>query len=148
MIPSDQFYFLYADASSPYTLNMYKITFGQTSSDWANKMACNSGTWTTGLSESLLSTSGSLIYSYFIYGDSVKYMYLVSFVASTGSVFGSRYRSSAVWTTIYGIAQIGNYVTTIATCSDTYLVAFNVETSKFLLRLFNGDYLRSCIEEP
>ena len=45
MISNSQFFVLGADSASPYNLHIYKITFLSTSVDWANKIACSSGTW-------------------------------------------------------------------------------------------------------
>ena len=69
MLNSNQLFILSRDKTSPYNLLLYKITFSTPSVDWANKMLCASGTWTTNLSESLLSSDSSIIYSFFIFGS-------------------------------------------------------------------------------
>ena len=115
MLNSNQFFLLSRDKLSPYNLLLYKITFSTPSVDWANKMLCASGTWTTYLSESLLSSDSSTIYSFFIYG-STQYAYFASFLVSDGTVTGTRYKSSISWGYVFGSALSGGYVIATVSC--------------------------------
>ena len=81
------------ETDSAYTLHFCQITFGNSAADWSKKMTCPSGTCSAGLSESLLSSDSSTIYSLFAYG-STRYLYFTSFRSSDGSVLGTRYKSS------------------------------------------------------
>ena len=54
MISQTQFVLLGYEKTN-YNFHMYKLSFfSATSVDWANKMVCSSGSWTTGISEMLL----------------------------------------------------------------------------------------------
>ena len=109
MISNSQFFVLGADSAAPYNLHMYKITFLSTSVDWANQIACSSGTWLVDLSESVLSSDGSKIYSFFIFG-STKYLYFAGLSVSDGSVATTRYKSSVSLSNERGLALNGDYI--------------------------------------
>ena len=112
MISNSQFFVLGVAPSSPYNLHMYKITFLSTSVNWANQIACSSGTWSAYLSESVLSSDGSTIYSFFLFGSSAntRYLYFCGLSTSDGSVATTRYKSSTVVMQVYGSALNGDYV--------------------------------------
>ena len=148
MISSNQFYFLHSDNLSPYHLYMHKITFGSISSDWTNMMLCPSGIWEVSFSETVLDSSRSIIYSFFLYGASSKYIYFASLLASDGSVIRSRYKSSISFTSIYGATQKDGYLITIGKGSNTHLIIFEKETSSFILKKFFGDFLRCSTGDP
>ena len=70
---------------------------------------CSSGAWTSNDSESQLSADGTSIYLFFMYG-STNYLYFASLSTSTGSVIGTRYKSSISSSPIYGSALSGDYI--------------------------------------
>ena len=109
MISDSQFFVLGVSPSAPYDLHMYKLTFSKTSVDWADKIACASGTWTSSFSESVLSADGLSIYSFINFGSS-RYLYFVSLSVSTGSVIGTRYKSSVTTNYVWGSALNGDYL--------------------------------------
>ena len=109
MISSSKFFVLGADPASPYNLHIYKVTFSSTSVDWANQLACSSGTWASYFSESVLSSDGSKVYSFFIFGVT-KYLYFAGFSVSDGSVATTRFKSSISVPDLYGSALNGDYV--------------------------------------
>ena len=99
-------------------------------------MLCSAGTWSAGYSESQV--SGSTIYSLFV-ADPSYYLYMASFDVSTGSVVGSRYKSSITIGNVYGSALIGNYLlaTLVSTSlSPYYAIMYNIATSTFIFRQY------------
>ena len=108
MISNSQLFVLGTTPASPYNLQMLKITLLSTSVDWANQIACT-GTWSASTSESLLSSDGSTIYSFFLFG-SPYYLYFWGLSVSSGSVVTTRYKSSAAMTYVQGSALSGDYV--------------------------------------
>ena len=128
-------FMLGADPSSPYQLHLYKHTFGATSPDWSLKLSWTSGTWTTSDSESLLISSS--IYTFFIYGSSSQYAYMVVISVSDGTVI-NRYKSSISWTYIYGSGVNGDYLAASVLCSSFYLLMFNRATNLFDIKSFSG----------
>ena len=74
MVSNNQFFVLGVPSASPYNLQIYKITFLSTSVDWANQITCTSGTWSASISESLLSSDQSTIYSFFLFGPSLVFI--------------------------------------------------------------------------
>ena len=109
MISDSQFFVLGFDLASSYNLKIYKITFSSISVDWANQLSCSSGTWVSYFSESLLSSDGSTIYSFFTFGVT-KYLYFAGLSVSDGSVTTTRFKSSIAVPDLYGSALNGDYV--------------------------------------
>ena len=142
MLSSVQFFLLGVDSS--YTLHMYKVTFSSTSVNWANKIVCSSGTWTSNNSESQLSADGTSIYLFFVYG-STNYLYFATLSTSTGSVIGARYKSSVSSNPIYGSALNGDYIVATA---YIYLVVYKISSSTFIIKSFTGLYLYGWGVEP
>ena len=92
---------------------MYKITFSSTSADWANKIVCSQVTWSAYLSESILSSDKSTIYSFFAFGSlPTYYLYFAGLSASNGSVVTTRYKSNTSVFDLKGSALNGDYVVT------------------------------------
>ena len=131
--------------SSPYPLHMYKLTFGQTSPDWNLSMLWSIGTWSLGLSESLLISSS--IYTFFPYG-SVKYLYMAVISLSDGSV-SNRYKSSIACDYLSGSGVNGDYIVASIYWSSSYLLMFNRATNAFTIKSFSGTYLYGvALETP
>ena len=109
MISDTQFFVVGAGPSAPYDLHMYRLTFSNTSVDWSNKIACASGTWTSDLSESILSADGLTIYTFINFGLSL-HLYFASLSVSTGSIVGTRYKSSVAIVYVWGSVLNGDYL--------------------------------------
>ena len=120
MISNSQFFVLSVTPASPYNLQMYKITFSSISVDWANQILCDSGAWVSDLSESMLSSDGSIIYSFFLFGtsSSTKYLYFCGLSVSSGSVATSRSKSSAIISYLYGLTLNGDYIVNSKSSAD------------------------------
>ena len=93
-------------------MQMYKLTFLSTSADWAKEIVCSSGSWVSSVSESVLSSDGSTIYSIFIFGSST-YVYFAGLSASDGKVTTSRYKSSVTASFVFGGTLNEDYVVTL-----------------------------------
>ena len=68
-----------------------------------------SGTWTAYDSESVLSSDGSTVYSFFVFGVPT-YLYFSGLFVSTGSVKTTRYKSTATVSGVWGSALNGDYL--------------------------------------
>ena len=146
MISNSQFFVLGVTTTSPYNLQMYKITFLSTSVNWANQIAW-SGTWSVDLSESVLSSDGSTIYSFFLFGAS-KYLFFAGLSASTGSVTTTRFKSSTFVDYVFGSTLNGDYVVA-TTQTQTSVVMYSISSSTFTIKSFSSnDYLRGWGVEP
>ena len=148
MISNSQFFVLGVALASPFNLQMYKITFSLTSVNWANQIACTSGTWYAYNSESVLSSDGSTIYSFFLFGSSLIHIYTsVGLSVSDGSVATTRYKSSTTVTYLWGSALNGDYVVA-TTSSQTSLVIYRISSSTFTIKSFAGNNLYGWGVEP
>ena len=146
MISNNQFFVLSTAKTSPYNLQMYKITFSLTSVNWANQIACPSGTWSASNSESVLSSDGSTVYSFFTFGAGT-YLYFCGLSISDGSVATTRYKSSTAVSGVWGSALNGDYVVA-TTYSSTSLVMYSISSSTFTIKSFSGIYLNGWGVEP
>ena len=146
MINNNEFFISGTDPATPYHLHYYKITFGNTAVDWANKMLWTSGTWSTSSSEVLLDISNSYIYNFSIYKNSSNYLYFVALALSDGSVVGSRYKSSVSCGSVYGSAQTGNYLVATVSSSSGLLVIVDKTTFTFTFRGFNGVLFGAAVD--
>ena len=148
MISNYQFFVLGAYPAPSNNLHMYKITFSSISVNWANQIACASGTWVAFASESILSSDKSIVYFFFIFGlsSSTRYLYFWGLSVSDGSVSTTRHKSSAIVVAIWGSALNGDYVVT--TTSSPSLVIYNISSSTFAIKSFSGNFLRGWGVEP
>lgn len=144
MLSSTQFFIAGTATSGTAHLKMYKVTFSNTSVDWANQMLC-SGSWTAFYSGSMLSDDGSIIYSYFSFGISSRNMYFISQSVTSGSVIGSRYKSSVTVMYIFGSVLNGDYALA-TTNGPNVLVIFSLSTSTFTIKNFSGNLYNLSIE--
>ena len=139
MINDNQLFAIGSKLVSAYTNYYFKFTFGNAAADWANKMEWLSGTWRAFVSESILSSDSTLIYAFFSYGlDPSYYTYFATFNVATGSVVGTRYKSSISWyvnkSTVTGI-----YVVVAVYCPNvSYLVIFDTSTNSFTNMVTNS----------
>ena len=137
MISSSKFFLLGSDPSTPYPLHLYQITFGSISANWTNKLMCPSGIWVASDSESLTSIDLSILYSFFIYGGSSKYLYFISFSVSDGSVIGTRYKSNT----------FGWYINGSVLKEDLIVVDFVDTSAKYYVMIFNSVTLAFKIKQ-
>ena len=94
MLNSNQFVIAGDQSSSEQSLHYYKFTFGNTNTDWANKILWTVGTWETKFGEQLLSSDNQKIYSIIDYGaTALTNIYFMTFNLADGAVIGSRYVS-------------------------------------------------------
>ena len=147
MISNSQFFVLGVSSASPFNLLIYKITFLLTSVDWANQIACASGMWIAVYSESVLSSDGSTVYSFFTFG-STTYLYFWGLSVSDGSVKTTRYKSSITVTSVFGSALNGDYVVTTTYSSSPSLVMYSISSSAFTIKSFSGPSLYGWGVEP
>ena len=149
MISNSQFFVLGASSTSPYNLQMYKITFSSTSVNWANQIACPSGTWSAYRSESVLSSDGSTVYSFFLFGPSstTRYLYFCGLSVSDGSVRTTRYKSGIAVSSVLGSALNGDYVVA-TTYSPISLLIYSISSLTFTIKSFLGFALYGCGVEP
>ena len=87
-----QLFFISLDNSSPSNLHMCKVAFGSTSVDWAKMIMCPTSSWDSYTGETLMSSDGSVMYTFFLYGDTAAmYAHFLSMNPSSGGVIGTRY---------------------------------------------------------
>ena len=87
----------------------------------------------------MLSSDGSTIYSFFIFG-STYYLYFVGLAVADGSVVTMRYKSNVSVPAIWGAASNGIYV--VAASSSPSLVMYSIYSSTFSIKSFpSGGYL-------
>ena len=129
MISNSQFFVLGAGSISSNNLLMYKITFLSISVNWANKLTCTSGTWSTSNSESVLSYDESTIYSFFLFGSPTtnRYLYFCGLSVADGSVTTTRYKSSAIVSSVWGSALNGDYVVNLNNAIKLDSVPLNLQ---------------------
>ena len=90
------------------SFHFIKMTLGNSVVDWSNNLSWPTSSWNTFGSEALLSSDGTLIYSFVAYGNPRK-MYFITFNAASGAVVGNRYKSSVSMSAVFGSVLMGNY---------------------------------------
>ena len=146
MISDDEFFFLGRFYLSPYSFRAYKFTFSKVGVDWAMQMPWSSGPWSMSLCESV--AFNSQLYTYFSYGATPK-LYFVSFSLNSGSILSSRYKSNFDWNHILGIANKDQYiVSTPIWSASQYLLLYNVDSDKFLIKQYASSHLYQWIADP
>ena len=140
MLSDTQFFLLGVD--SLYQLQMYKITFGSTSVNWANKIMCSFSAWVALNSESYKSTDGTTIYSMFTYGNTatICYLYFVSQSVASGSVMATRYKSSTTVRYVYGGIFNGDYIVAMTHIAYS-LIIYSISSSSFTINSYSGGTL-------
>ena len=137
MISNSQFFVLGADPASSYNLKMYKIMFSSTSVIWANQIACVSGAWSAGNSESVLSSDGATIYFFFTF-EVTKYLYFAGLSVSDGSVATTRYKSNVAVGYVWGSTMNRDYVV-LTTQTPSLLVIYSISSSTFTIKSLSGN---------
>ena len=152
MISNSQFFVLGAAPVSPNNLRMYKITFSLTPIEWANQIVCTSGSCSASNSESLLSSDGSTIYSFFTFGSSsssASYLYFCGLSVSDGSVATTRYKSSATVFGAWGSALKGDIIVKLNTANQLNSAkTLNLSNSKMNIKLLakaENKYIGFCL---
>ena len=139
---SDAELFWITRIDNTYNAVFIKLTFANTSADWANQMNCSgSGSCDIWYSWSLLSTDKSKIYSLFSYYKPFNYIIYFSWLqTSNGAIVGNRYQSTSSWTSnVYGSALNGDNLVAILQCSSSlYLVIYNIPSDSFTFKSFSG----------
>ena len=92
-------------------VRVYKITFGVTSVNWGNELACTGGTWNISNSEWITDSTKTYIYCLLSIGFNMRIQY-VKFSLDNGTVLGDRYQSSIYSPNIYvfQLSMSGNYI--------------------------------------
>ena len=150
-ISDTQLFFLSLEPTSPYNLQMYKVTYGNTAVDWANRIMCPSTSWNSDWGETLMSSDNSIIYSVFLFGDtSNMYSHFVSINSNNGIITGTRYISSVGCIFIDGASLFSNYLTISMRCpSDSEIIVVDLSTNIFNYRQFSaGEFLLNTVKDP
>ena len=84
----------------------------------------------------MLSSDGSIIYSFFTFGPT-KYLYFCGLSVSDGRVVTTRYKPSVAVKQTFGSTLNGDYV--IATTYEPIsLVMYSISSSTFTIKFFSG----------
>ena len=144
MVSQNQFVLIGNDGANKNVI-IYKQTFGSTSVEWADKIACSTSVWALGISEMILSSDASTMYSFTPYGlGFTTNFYFLAFSSSTGSAIGSRYMSTDSIYMIYNWALNNDYV--ICT-TPTFMILYKISTSTFQIRNFPKYYFGVVYEQ-
>ena len=149
-LSDSQLFFISLDNSSPSNLHMCKVAFGSTSVDWAKMIMCPTSSWNSYTGETLMSSDGSVMYTFFLYGDTAAmYAHFVSLNPSSGGVIGTRYISSTTSSFIDTSVLIDNYLAVSMRWPDSTLVVFNLNTNSFVnMKFSSGDYIVCLVIDP
>ena len=135
---SDSQLFMFSKESSASNVHFYKITFGDTNVNWANQIIWVTEPCTLSYSKSLTSEDKSKIYSFFSFGTTA-YLHFITFNATDGTVVGSRFKSSIVWSISLGVIAIDNFLVVNSFWNDLYnVIIINLSTYSFVIREFTG----------
>ena len=145
MLSDTEFYFVGTYTSPIYNLQMYKITFGNTTPDWANKIQCSLSLCGANSADSIKSLDGTKIYCIFTYGNPF-YIYFVTLRIITGSPIESRYKSNISWIDVYISSLNGDYLLFIVSCYATYIGLFNTVNSTFIIREYSSILYGSSVD--
>ena len=147
MINDNQLFLTGNEPASTYHLLMYKITFGNTAVDWANKVSWTSGAWSTGYVASIMSTDGTQIYNLYTFGVT-RYLYFAGFSITNGSVVGSRYKSSVSWGESWGIVINVNYLIISISWGVPNLFIYDTFRSTFQIKGFAVQFIFNILNDP
>ena len=140
---SDTSFFIIGQKSYDSRMQMSKITFGNTSPDWANYLSCPKGYWKYYSTESV--QVSKYIYSFFLYGlsNNQLYLYLASMSSVDGLVSALRYKSNSyIYNLIWSEAS-GSNIILVGQSIDIYtpyVLIYSTETEIFTIRnILSGD---------
>ena len=129
-----ELFFLASDSSS---LHLSKFTFGGTTTDWSIKMNCNTNPCLLSNSESLFNSSSKTIHSFSIY-QNPQLLFYTAISSPSGSVIGTRSKSSSSWALVTGSAQTSQFLITNLSWGSSILLILDTVSSQFTLRSFSG----------
>ena len=142
MISDTELFWITLTSASPHNPMLIKLTFANTSADWAKQMSCSSTSCSIWFSCSLLSTDKSKIYTLFPYNQSSNYnIYISSFETSDGTIVGNRYQSTA-WSSsyiVYGSVLSGDNIVATLYWTAYYLAIYNIPSDSFTFKSFSGN---------
>ena len=126
---------------SSFSFHFFRITFANTSSDWSSVMPCPVGaTWSFGNPGSALASSK--IYIFFpTSGSNANPIYAAALSVANGAVVSSRFKTSANWASIEGIAATGSYIAATIFNGFYHLGLWNIATDQIIVKSFNGNAL-------
>ena len=136
MLADSQLFLMGKDDSIVTRLHLFKITFTTSSYDWTNKITCSLDC-SLYLSESILSSDYSKIYSMFPL-ENPAYLYFITLNATSGSIIGSRYRSSIPWSSWLNSAHSSNMLLFTALCSSFNLLIYDTNLLEFTMKQINN----------
>ena len=137
---SDTEFFLITRTTSTHNAVFMKLTFANTSANWAKQMSCSISDCLISFSSSLLSIDRSKIYTIFSYQQTSNWnVYFSSFQTSDGAIVGNRYQSSS-WSGSCVTCSVlnGDNIVSALECTSVYLVVYNIPASSFTFKLFSG----------
>ena len=147
LLNDSQLFLFSTNPSSPYNMNFYKVTFGNTAADFASQMACTGGVWSTSYSDSIVSVDGLKIYWTFVYG-STKYLYFITFNSADLSVTDTRYKSTSIWGGTWTASLSSNYLAFIGGCPGQTLFVFNLNTNEYVAYKANFSTIYGVANDP
>ena len=147
LLNDSQLFLFSVNPSSPYNMNFYKVTFGNTAVDFASKMACTGGVWSTSYSDSIVSVDGLKIYCTFAYG-STSYLYFITFNSADLSVTDTRYKSTSNWGGTWTAALSSNYLGFLGGCSGQTIFLFNLNTNEYTAYKANFSTIYGVTNDP
>ena len=150
-LSDSQLFFISLEPSTPFNLQMYKVTYSITPVDWAKKISWPTASWNSDWGETLMSSDNSTLYSIFLFGDtSTMYSHFVSLNVSSGNTVGTRYISNVGWIFIDGSTLISNSLIITMRCpSDSELIVVDLNSNSFTYRKFStGDFILGLLKDP
>ena len=150
-INDSQLFFLSLEPASPFHLQMYKVTYGNTAVDWAQKITWKTSSWKGDWGETLMSSDSSKMYTIFLFGDtSTMYTHFVSLNSSNGNTIGTRYISNGGWAFIDGATLISNSLIITMRCpTDSEMIVVDLNSNSFTYRKFStGDFILGLVKDP
>ena len=135
MISDSQLFFIGVYFYDQTIINMLKVTIGNSHPDWALKTEWV-GDWLIGCSTSILSSDGTNIYTFHVYGNPNALLMFTTFSKSTGSIVGSRFVSNIAISNAYWAKQNGDYLSVnVQAASSSYLVLYNINSTHISILL-------------
>ena len=148
MLSPTEFIILFPPNAGNSNLNIAKITYGSSSSDWVKGINWQTSSWTASTSESLISsTESNKFYSLISYGNP-KYAYFLSMNSTTGALIDSRYKSNVACGDVYGFKQKDTYLLASIKCTSFYLFLIDTTSFSFTIRKFAGNSLFGIAIDP
>ena len=139
MLTDSTLFMMGKDTSTVTLFHLFMITFTTSSYNWANKITCSSDCLHF-LSESILSNDNLKIYIMFPL-ESPAYLYFITLNSTSGSIIGSRYKSSISWTQWLKSIQSSNMLLFTALCSSFNLFMYDTNSLAFTVKQINNIFI-------